>query len=79
MQVQKKVSILYGFMLFSGLILLIQPQVDLNHWLVAVIPLAAFFSISFSSMPTQWSEVVHLLMLVGGMTLAYSPWLMQGI
>ncbi|MBK7410279.1 MAG: hypothetical protein IPJ40_20810 [Saprospirales bacterium] len=78
MQVQKKISLLYGFLLFSGLIILFQSQLDISHWLIAVIPLAAFFSISFSTMPTQWAEVVHLLMLVGGMALAYSPWLIRG-
>ena len=74
MQVQKKVSLLYGFLLFSGLIILFQAQLDIAHWLIAVIPLAAFFSLSFSTMPTQWAEVVHLLMFAGGIALAYSPW-----
>ena len=78
MQVQKKISLLYGFLLFSGLTILFQSQVDITHWLIAAIPLSVFFSISFSTMPTQWAEVVHLLMLVGGMALAYSPWLTRG-
>lgn len=78
MQVQKKISILFGFLLFSGLIVLFQGQVDVSHWLIACIPLAAFFSMTFSAMPSQWAEVVHLLMLAGGMALAYSPWLISG-
>lgn len=79
MQVQKKISLLYGFLLFSGLTFLFQSQVDITHWLIPAIPLAAFFSISFSAMPTQWAEVVHLLMLVGGLALAYSPWYTGGL
>lgn len=75
MQVQKKISLLYGFLIFSGLIAMFQMQADISHLLIACIPLAVFFSMSFSSMPAQWAEVVHLLMLVAGMALAYSPWL----
>jgi hypothetical protein len=79
MQVQKKISILYGFLLFTGIAVLFQGEVDITHWLLAVIPLAAFFSMSFSTMPTQWAEVVHLLMLAGGLALAYSPWLFRDL
>jgi len=78
MQVQKKVSLLYGFLIISGLLIIFQSQVDISHWLIPAIPLAIFFSISFSNMPTQWAEVVHLLMLAGGIALAYSPWLTRG-
>lgn len=78
MQVQKKITILYGFLLFTGISVLFQGRVDITHWLLACIPLAAFFSMSFTSMPSQWAEVVHLLMLVAGLAMAYSPWLAEG-
>lgn len=79
MQVQKKITLLYGFLLFAGLTVLFQGQVELTHWLMACIPLAVFFSMSFTTMPAQWAEVVHLLMLAAGLGMAYSPWLAQGL
>lgn len=79
MQVQKKISLLYGFLVFSCIISLFQANADISHLLLACIPLAVFFSMSFSVMATQWAEVVHLLMLVSGMALAYSPWLLRGL
>lgn len=79
MQVQKKITLLYGFLLFSGGIVLFQSQADISHLLLPCIPLAVFFSMSFSTMPTQWAEVVHMLMLVAGLALAYSPWLTRGL
>lgn len=79
MQVQKKISLLYGFLLFSCLISIFQASGDISHLLLACIPLAVFFSMSFSVMATQWAEVVHLLMLVAGLALAYSPWLLRGL
>ncbi|MFZ2899683.1 MAG: hypothetical protein WA004_13715 [Saprospiraceae bacterium] len=78
MQVQKKITILYGFLLFTGLTVLFQGQAELTHWLMACIPLAVFFSMSFTTMPAQWAEVVHLLMLAAGLGMAYSSWLAEG-
>ena len=79
MQTQKKITLLYGFLLFGALIALFQAQADISHLLIACIPLGVFFSISFSTMPAQWAEVVHLLMLVAGLALAFSPWFVHGL
>jgi len=78
MQTQKKITLLYGFLIVAGLISMFQVQADISHLLLACIPLAVFFSMNFSTMPAQWAEVVHLLMLVAGVALAYSPWLFAG-
>jgi len=76
MPAQKKIALLYGFLLFAGLSVLGQAQADTAHWLLACIPLAAFFSMSFTDMQGRWVEVVHLLMLAAGLFMAYSPYLM---
>lgn len=75
MPAQKKITLLYGLLLFTGLSLLGQAQADITHWLPACLPLAAFFSMTFSTMPARWAEVVHLLMLAGALFMAYSPYL----
>jgi hypothetical protein len=75
MPAQKKITLLYGLLLFTGLSVLGQGQADITHWLPACLPLAVFFSMSFSVMPARWAEVVHLLMLAAGLFMAYSPYL----
>ncbi len=64
MEVQKKISILYGGLFVSGFTLFFQANIQLDHFLIVAVPLGIMISINFESISRQWAEALHLLVLI---------------
>jgi hypothetical protein len=64
-QVQKKVDIIYWFMLFTFLIMFFIEDVDTTHLAILSIPFAIFIGLSFEKMKNaMMSELIHVAMVV---------------
>lgn len=62
---QKRISILYWFMLFIGIIAFTQSHVDYNLILLINIPLAVFAAFSLMDMKNRiWPELIHLSLIL---------------
>ncbi len=64
MQVQKKISILYWALLFTGISTCIQQEVSIEHLLVTAVPLGIMISFNFILVSKRWAEMLHLILLV---------------
>ena len=64
-KIQKIIDILFWAMATSALSLLIQGQINIQHFQMLLPILAIFVSINFVHMSRQWSEMWHLFLLVG--------------
>lgn len=64
-QVQKKINILYTALLFSVFAPFLVDIVALDFLLYLAVPLGVLTSFSFTNMPNQRAEVIHLIWLVG--------------
>ncbi|MBX2871929.1 MAG: hypothetical protein KTR30_07515 [Saprospiraceae bacterium] len=64
-QVQKKINILYGALFFSILAPFLVDQVSVDLLLYLAVPLGVLSSFSFTNMPSQRAEVVHLIWVAG--------------
>ncbi len=68
-EVQKKINLLYWLLLTAGLTILFQGTAGPQHFLVLALPAGIFLAFSFNSFSRQTAEVLHLLVLVGVITL----------
>jgi len=64
-KIQKIIDILFWAMAASALSLLIQGQINIQHFQMLLPILAIFVSINFVHMSKQWSEIWHFFLLVG--------------
>jgi len=64
-KIQKIIDILYWVLAVSALSLLIQTQINVQHFQILLPILAIFVSINFVQMSRQWSNLLHLFLLVG--------------
>ncbi|NRB47563.1 MAG: hypothetical protein HRU41_07805 [Saprospiraceae bacterium] len=64
-QVQKKINILYAALLFSVFAPFFVDIVSLDFLLYLAVPLGVLTSFSFTNMPNQRAEVIHLIWVVG--------------
>lgn len=64
MQVQKKISILYWALFWSGTTLLFQADIQMDHMLIMAIPLGIMISLNFQAITNRWAEALHLLIWV---------------
>ena len=74
-EVQKKLRTVYWMMLFAGLSVLLQREVDLTHLLFLCPALGLFLALNFSTMQTRWAESIHFLLLLLILALHFSRWL----
>ncbi|MCB0546340.1 MAG: hypothetical protein KDD19_02075 [Phaeodactylibacter sp.] len=79
MQVQRKINILYWSLLATALTLLIQPEIEIGHLMVTVVPIGTMLSFNFIRMPGRMAEVIHLLILVIVLFLQFRDWLLPAI
>ncbi len=62
---QKKISILYWLMLFSGITALIFSGLSLDHLHILCIPISIFFAINLVEMKNPlWPEIIHLSLIL---------------
>ena len=64
MPAQKKITVLYQFLLVSVFTILIQYGVTADHFLLTAIPLGFIFGLRFSDLNSRASETLHFLMVV---------------
>ena len=64
-QVQKKINILYVALFFSVLAPFLVDRVSLDLFLFLAVPLGILTSFSFTNMPSQRAEVIHLIWVAG--------------
>lgn len=76
-QVQKKINLLYWGLLFGGLSLFIQHNLQLDHLLILSVPLGILLSFNFTKLPKNWAELFHALLLIAALFYQFSP-LLQG-
>jgi hypothetical protein len=62
-QSQKRINILYWFMLLSPLTLVFQNNIQLDHALAVAAPFGFLLGMFFSSIPSNWAELTHLVWL----------------
>lgn len=74
-KIQKIIDILFWAMAASALSLLIQGQINIQHFQMLLPILAIFVSINFVHMSKQWSEMWHLLLLAGVLVWHYLAFL----
>ncbi len=70
-QVQKKVSLLYWLLLLAGALILVQPGIQIAHWLIAAIPVGALLGLAFINLSDRWAEAIHILLLATILILQY--------
>lgn len=75
-QVQKKISVLYWGLFFAAFTLCFQAGIQLDHLLVLAVPLGMLISINFTSLPSRWAEVLHLLILAVILIFQYQQYLL---
>ena len=68
---QRYISILYWFLLASGLTLLLQRGVHLSHLLVCSVPLSIFVGMSFAHMNRQAAEFLHVILIMAAYALYF--------
>ncbi len=76
MQVQKKIGVLYWALLFGGITLLFQGNVQLDHLLVLAIPLGFMISLNFQAIANRWAEALHLIILMIILFFQYKQYLL---
>lgn len=64
-QVQKKINILFSALFLSVLAPFLVTQVSLDLLLYLAVPLGVLTSFSFTNMPSQRAEVIHLIWVAG--------------
>lgn len=72
-QVQKKISVIYWAILLSPLTLLLQADIQIQHLLLLSVPLGIFISLNFTKIRGQWSETLHLLLLMAVLVWQFKP------
>lgn len=72
-KIQKIIDLLYWAIAVSGLSLLFQVQINVQHFQILLPILAIFVSINFVKMSKQWSSLLHLLLVVGTLIWHYIP------
>lgn len=77
-QVQKRISVIFLFMLVSGFTLLLQPQIDASSVLVLLIPLSIFIGFNFVNLPRQTASAIHLVWIVLVIVLQFRPVIFGG-
>ena len=70
-QKQKYISILYWGLLLSGLTILFQTEVRLEHLLILTTPMSIFISFNFLDMKKPTAEAIHLLMVFAALVLQF--------
>ncbi len=70
-QVQKKISLLYWLLLLAVPALLVQPGIQVAHWLIAAIPVGALLGLAFTNLSRRWAETIHILLLAAILILQY--------
>ncbi len=76
MPVQKKIGTLYQALLFGGLTLLFQADIQLDHLLVLAIPLGIMLSFNFQSITPRWAETLHLIIIAVALFFQYQQFLL---
>lgn len=72
-QVQKNISIAYGFMLAGAGSLLFSGLIYFNQVLVLGIPMALLLGLWMGRAPVRWVETVHFLLLIVAILYQYFP------
>ena len=67
----KLLTLLFWMLLISGVTVFIQSGVDLNHWLIAAIPLSILLSMLFQRVGVATAEVLHMLLLAAALILQF--------
>lgn len=61
--VQKSISLLFWWMLLSGVTLLFQSHIGLDHLMILTIPYGILLSMVFKSMSRPLAELIHLILV----------------
>ncbi|GJM35381.1 MAG: hypothetical protein DHS20C18_43820 [Saprospiraceae bacterium] len=72
-QVQKKMNILFWGLLITGLSLLVQADIQLEHLLILNVPLGIFIAENFTLMSRRTAETIHWVIVFGILFMQYSP------
>lgn len=74
-QQQKKINLLFWGLLCGGLTLVFQPAIQLDHLLILAPPLGLLLAINFTRLKRNWSELLHLLLLLSAFALQFQYFL----
>lgn len=74
-EVQKKIDLLYWYLLAGGLTVVTTADLNLQHWQVVVIPCGILLGISMTKLDNRTAEALHLLLLALLFVLQYLPML----
>ena len=69
--VRKKINLLYGALLFSPLLMLVQPRLYLEALLVLAVPLGTLVGLRFVRLPATLGEALHLVVVVAILVAQY--------
>jgi hypothetical protein len=69
----KYVQILYWLFLLSGLMIFIQTEPSIDHFLVCAVPLSIFLGMFINQMPTNWAEFFHFILLANIFIWQFGP------
>ena len=65
-QVQKKIDILYWFMLFSFLMMFFGDNIGYSHFFLLAFPLGVFIGLSYEKMKNSlMAELIHVVLIIG--------------
>ena len=67
----KKIDLIYGFMLLTGLSVFVQAHPGLHHLLLLSLPLGIVLAFIFGTLRPRWGEFLHLLLLVVALLFQY--------
>jgi hypothetical protein len=73
-QVQKKLNVLYWTILLSPISLLFQADIQMQHLLLLSVPFGIFISLNFTKIRGQWSETLHLFLLIAVLVWQFKPY-----
>jgi hypothetical protein len=76
-QQQKKINLLFWGLLCGGLTLSFQPAIQLDHLLILAPPLGLLLAINFTRLNRNWSELLHLLLLLSAFALQFRHFLLS--
>ncbi|HMG15881.1 MAG TPA: hypothetical protein VK590_10555 [Saprospiraceae bacterium] len=72
-QTAKYIQILYWVLLLSGLMIFIQTDPGLDHFLVFAVPLSIFIGMFINQMPINWAEFFHFILLANIFIWQFGP------
>jgi hypothetical protein len=72
-QTKRILDTLYLSLLILGLGSLLHQSIDISYLLLLTPPLALLLGLVLTRLPTHWAELLHLLLLIGGLLLHFKP------